>query len=98
MIETIGWLGSFFFAICGIPQAWESYKTKNSDGISQGFLWLWILGEVFTLFYISDQDNILLPLITNYLVNLLSLTVITYYKYFSKIPKNNLNWITNDKY
>ena len=81
MIETIGWLGSFFFAICGIPQAWESYKAKNSDGISHGFLWLWILGEVFTLFYIMAQETVLIPLVANYLFNLLSLMVIIYYKY-----------------
>jgi len=92
MIETIGWLGSFFFAICGIPQAWASYKAKNSDGISHGFLWLWILGEVFTLFYIMAQEIILVPLVANYLFNLLSLVVIVYYKY----KPTELNWITND--
>jgi len=96
MIETIGWLGSFFFAICGIPQAWESYKAKNSNGISHGFLWLWILGEVFTLFYIMAQEIVLIPLVANYLFNLLSLVVIVYYKYNSTKVVDKLHWITND--
>ena len=81
MIELIGWLGGVLFAVCGIPQAWDCYKAKNADGLAPAFLWSWILAEVLTLFYISAQDNVLMPLIVNYIFNLLSLTVIMYYKY-----------------
>ena len=88
MIETIGWLGGFFFAICGIPQAWGCYKAKNADGLTHGFLWSWVLGEVFTLFYILAQDNLLLPLVANYIFNLLSLLIIMYYKYRKYIWNN----------
>ena len=37
----LGWIGSLCLAICALPQAWQSFKEKNSNGISWGFLMLW---------------------------------------------------------
>lgn len=78
MLEIIGWLGSICLAISGLPQAWMSYKEKNSRGISWSFLLLWAFGEIFALTYVWDKLD--LPLITNYVTNLLVLAVILYYK------------------
>lgn len=81
-LETIGWLGALFFAICGAPQAYTSYKNKNSDGISSLFITLWLLGEIFTLIYVSLQPEIRWPLIANYTGNLIVVLIIVYYKLF----------------
>lgn len=78
MLEIIGWLGSICLAISGLPQAWMSYKERNSRGISWSFLLLWSFGEIFALAYVWDKLD--LPLITNYVTNLLVLGVILYYK------------------
>ena len=78
MIEIIGWIGSTLLAICGFPQAWMSYKQGHSDGVSGGLLWCWALGELFTLLYIISIGNA--PLLLNYTCNLISLSVIVYYK------------------
>jgi uncharacterized protein with PQ loop repeat len=78
IFEIMGWLGSICLAICGIPQAWQSYKDKNSDGISWGFVILWAFGEVFALAYVYDKLD--LPLLLNYATNILILGVILYYK------------------
>ena len=78
IFEIMGWLGSICLAVCGIPQAWQSYKDKNSDGISWGFVILWAFGEVFALVYVYDKLD--LPLLLNYATNILILAVILYYK------------------
>lgn len=78
IFEIMGWLGSICLAICGIPQAYQSYKDKHSDGISWGFVLLWAFGEVFALAYVYDKLD--LPLLLNYATNILILGVILYYK------------------
>ena len=42
-------LGSLLFALCGLPQAIQSYKDKNSDGLNWLFIIAWFFGEIFTL-------------------------------------------------
>lgn len=87
MLEVIGWVGSIFLAICALPQAIHSYKTKNADGISHGLLWLWYFGELLTLIYIS-ATSFSWPLVVNYSLNLVLLHVVLYYKYvYGKIKK-----------
>jgi len=78
IFEIMGWLGSICLAICGIPQAWQSYKDKHSHGISWGFVLLWAFGEIFALAYVYDKLD--LPLLLNYATNILILAVILYFK------------------
>jgi uncharacterized protein with PQ loop repeat len=78
LLEIIGWVGAVAFAICGAPQAWSSFKNKNSEGISSLFLYLWLIGEVATIIYVLPKGH--LPLLFNYLANLLFISVILYYK------------------
>jgi len=84
VISILGWLGSLLLAICGAPQAWQSYKDKHSDGISWAFLLLWGFGEIFCLGYVYDKFD--LPLLMNYAVNILIVGVMIYYKIN---PKND---------
>ena len=77
-METIGWIGSILLAFCGLPQAIESYKTKNSDGLTWGFLLMWGVGELFTIFYIIPKWH--WPLIFNYTANIIFIGIILYYK------------------
>ena len=74
----IGWIGSILLAVCGLPQAWMSYKDKNSDGISWAFLLLWGFGELFCLGYV--YKNLDLPLLVNYGINILIIGTMIYYK------------------
>lgn len=84
MIDIIGWLGSIFFSICALPQAIKSYKEKSSKGISKSFMILWFLGEVLTLIYIL-LTTVQIPLIVNYVFNLICLSVVAYYiQWFKK--------------
>lgn len=81
MIEIVGWIGSIFLSVCGAPQAYESYRTKSSAGISHMFLWLWFIGEVTTLTYIIAQLGFNPILLINYTLNIIFIVVIMYYKY-----------------
>jgi uncharacterized protein with PQ loop repeat len=81
-METIGYIGSIMLAICGLPQAIESYKTKSSEGLTWGFIGLWFWGEIFTFAYILPKMD--LPLLINYSVNIIFLLVIIYFKLFPK--------------
>ena len=76
--EILGWLGSICLAICGVPQAWMSYKDKHSHGISWAFLLLWAFGECFALAYVYDKLD--MPLLLNYAVNIGIVGIILFYK------------------
>jgi uncharacterized protein with PQ loop repeat len=82
-METLGWIGSIMLALCGLPQAIESFKTKSSAGLTWGFLLLWAFGEIFTFAYIAPKMD--LPLLLNYTANIIFLAIIIYYKMRPKI-------------
>lgn len=82
-LEILGWLGSTALAICGLPQAYQSWKEKKTVGISSSFLYLWLLGEILTLIYVIPKWH--WPLLFNYVGNLIFISIILYYKYY---PKN----------
>jgi len=77
-MENIGWIGSLLLAFCGLPQAIESYKTKSSDGLTWGFIFMWFVGELCTFAYILPKMD--LPLLVNYTANIIFLVIIIYYK------------------
>lgn len=81
MIEFLGWIGALCLGMCAIPQAIHSWRTKSSAGLSLVFLLLWIGGEVATLAYIL-LTTVQLPLIVNYVINLVCLLIIL--KYYKK--------------
>lgn len=87
LFAILGWLGSICLAICGVPQAWMSYREKHSEGISWGFLLLWAFGELFALAYVYDKLD--LPLLVNYAVNILIVGVILYYKIYPQVDQES---------
>lgn len=77
-MEIVGWVGSILLAFCGLPQAWESYRTKSSEGLTWSFLIMWGVGEILTVAYIIPKWH--WPLIFNYTANILFIGIIVYYK------------------
>lgn len=80
MIDIIGWIGAACFAMCAVPQAITTLRLGHAAGISGMFLVLWTMGEIAMIAYVlmGTMDIILL---SNYLFNLLCLTVIIRYKW-----------------
>ena len=79
MIEPLGWIGGVLFAICPIYEAWQSYKIGCTyiHGIT---LAIWASGEAITLAYVILKHGLDGPLMLNYTVNLVFLSIIIYYK------------------
>jgi uncharacterized protein with PQ loop repeat len=81
-LEIIGWIGAILLAFCGLPQAICSIKNKSSEGITWGLLIMWGLGEIFTIIYVFPMME--WPLLFNYSANIFFLSIIIYYKLFSR--------------
>lgn len=84
-MELVGWAGSMLLAFCGLPQAVESFRKKSSKGVTWGLLWMWGVGEVFTLAYVLPKMD--LPLLFNYSANILFLSVIIFYKVADEVVR-----------
>ncbi|MCT4614438.1 MAG: PQ-loop repeat-containing protein [Marinifilaceae bacterium] len=88
MNEFIGWLGSALFALCALPQAYQTFKTKSSKDLNFLFLLMWFFGEIFSFWYILYDDISKeiyhYPLYFNYLFNLILLFYLLYAKYTYK--------------
>ena len=88
-MEIFGWLGGIAFAVCAIPQAFQSWKDGHTQGLNWGFLGIWTVGEVCMTIYILPKGD--LPLIINYLGNGICLGIMLWYKLFPrKVIK--INW------
>lgn len=77
-MDNIGWIGSLLLAFCGLPQAWEAYRTKSAKGLTWGFCGMWLIGELCTFAYVLPKAD--LPLLVNYSANIFFLLVIVFYK------------------
>ena len=78
MLDTFGVLGSILLGASALPQAIESYRSKNSDGLTLGFIAMWWCGMVFMTIYIVPKGDMIL--IANYIANLILVTIIARYK------------------
>lgn len=82
LLEIIGWIGTFFFSVCGLPQAIKSWRERSADGISWAFLFMWMAGEILTTIYTAFQPQLLVPLLVNYAFNIVLIGIIMYWKWY----------------
>lgn len=84
---TLGWIGSWLLALCGLPQALQSLQQGHSDGVSIPFLWMWLVGEIFTVAYLFLITPLIVlkrdytPLVINYSINIGLIIIILYFAY-----------------
>ena len=84
-LEGLGYVASITLAFCALPQVIYSMRVKNAYGVDSLFLALWAGGEVLMVAYVFLRHGMSdIPLLANYLMNLLFLGVIIYYKLFPK--------------
>jgi uncharacterized protein with PQ loop repeat len=85
VIELCGLIATICFSIAAIPQAWRSFKQKNSDGLEWSTVVLWFVGEICMLTYVLGTYRLSdLYLLANYTINTLTCGTILYYKVFPK--------------
>ena len=80
MADIFGWLGCLCFALCGIPQAWKSYKDGHSFGLTYAFITMWLLGEVFYIGGALLKFGWIGWIMWNCLINMVAILVIAYYR------------------
>jgi uncharacterized protein with PQ loop repeat len=80
----IGTVGTICFSLSGLPQAIKSFKDGHSNGLANGTLWLWLIGEAAMLIYSVHFYTKDFVLITNYVVNFVLVSIIFKYKYFKR--------------
>ncbi len=83
MVEYIGWISATLLALCAFPQAYLSVKQGHSDGVSNMFLTMWGLGELFGIVYVVAINSA--PLTFNYLLNILLIGIISRYKIWRRV-------------
>ena len=81
-MTILGYIGSILLAVCGLPEAYASWK-RGYSFVSSWFLFMWFFGEVFTLVYVVDKLDI--PLILNYGLNIIFIGIIIRYKHYPRI-------------
>lgn len=86
MIDLIGYVGSTLFAFCGAPAAFKCYKDGYTT-MSKLFTWMWFLGEILTIIYVSMKHGLDIPLMWNYCMNIVFILVIFRYMYFPVVKK-----------
>jgi uncharacterized protein with PQ loop repeat len=83
-IELLGWIGGIFLSICAFPQVYKTYNEHSATGLSLWMLILWWVGEVCTLGYVLYTNiqvgDFQLPLIINYIVNIVMVVYLIYAK------------------
>ena len=84
MTEIVGWLGSSALALCALPQVIQCIKTKSAEGVNLAFLLLWLFGEIFTLLYVLIQHGFDYPLLFNYGLNIIFISIILYFARLNK--------------
>lgn len=77
----IAYIGNILLAICGLPMAVEAVR-KGYNTTNLLFLLLWLSGEVLTLIYVISLGDI--PLLLNYIPNIVFLLIIIKYRLFPK--------------
>ena len=76
--ELIGWLSTICFSLCAMPQVIRCFKNKHGRDIPWDLTIIWTLGEIFAIIYVLPIRDY--PLLCNYFLNLLLLSIIIYYK------------------
>lgn len=78
---SVGLIGSILLGICALPETIRTIQDKRCH-LGWGFLFLWYVGEILSLIYgVSLKE---FPLILNYSVNVIALTIMVYYKIYGK--------------
>lgn len=83
-MDVLGWIGSFAFAVMGIPQAKDCVVKGHARHINDLTLKLWLLGNTSMLVYVLVQPTILLPAILSHVVSTIFILIIMKYKFYPK--------------
>jgi len=82
MGDFFGWVYSIAFALSALPQSSKSIKEGHSDGVAEGTLILWALGEIAGTIY--GFHLMQWPIIANCSFNIVFIGIIVWYRLFPR--------------
>jgi uncharacterized protein with PQ loop repeat len=87
-MNTIGLVGSLLLALSGIPEMIRTIRDKRCH-VGWGLLLMWFFGEVLCVVYGLQLGEI--PLLINYLFNVVIISVMLFYKTRTQLKTNNMD-------
>ena len=84
-IQLIGYVGLALMMTSCVPQAIKIIKQGHSNGMEVFYLISLIIGFSFLITYVSLLPKVPVPLLINYIVNLIAYSIMTYYKFFPRL-------------
>lgn len=82
--SILGWIGSFCFSFCGLPQARKAYRDGHCFGLSSAFVLAWMAGEVCYVAAVLLEFGWVGWMMFNYILNTVCLLVILRYKFWPR--------------
>ena len=82
MLEIIGIIGAIILAFSSLPQVILTFKQGHIKGISDGLIVMWSIGVILMFIYVLPTGSI--PLIGNYLLNIIFVGVLVFYRLFPR--------------
>lgn len=83
-IDLLGWAASLCFAVCPLPQVLQCFRQGHAQGISEAFLWIWLIGEFLMVTYLTCKAGQQGPIIVTFVVNVLCVLVIMWFLYIPR--------------
>jgi uncharacterized protein with PQ loop repeat len=83
MITILGYMAMMCLMTAAIPQAIKTIRQGHSTGISAGYLILLLAGFILMSSYLLLTKPVI-PVLLNYLFNILMMLIIGYYKLFPR--------------
>lgn len=84
LIQLIGYLGLIFLFMAALPQAIKALKQGHSNNMAVSYLVLLDIGFIILIFYVCLLSKTPIPILINYILNLIVYGIMTYYKFFPR--------------
>lgn len=92
MVQLMGYIGLACLMMASVPQAYKTIKQGHSQGMTTFYLIALIVGFIVLIAYVCLLPKTPIPILINYIINLISYSIMTYYKFFPR--KSNIPFHT----
>lgn len=83
-MKILGYIASLFLTLSSVPQVLKTIKQGHSDGLSIGFLLLWLLGNLAMQVYILGTRGWDLPALSSFWASDVALAILLKYKFYPR--------------
>lgn len=87
MLEQLGYISGLCLGWCALPQVFKAIKDGHAEGVSRFFIWLWLVGEIGMTVYTLLKIGFDRPLLMNYGLNMVLISVLVKYSYWPRRSK-----------